>query len=445
MHFKARISSCSLFNLYFCKPDEKQVCERYDFTTTAEVSDGDEDHEVCRKENLILRKKSRKGKQIVYSSDNNSDSDGGNANSISDFPPPPKKFISATNDSSIHFTSMIPRTPLSRSRSPLREKPNSSNRPRNKQHNELVTMNKHFSSSSSKHILHRTAKESQDPECVRDRKQDQGRGPNLLSQRNKVYLERKRPQNTLDPTMDHYFRELQIFWHQYSLMQQEDHDQKPSLDHDQKQDLDRLPDQKEMTERDHDRRQAPGVRRESFAENTIPEKQHERSFGIENTVARSNSGFPISEAKFQRRVLQLLTEIRNSVAQVGKRCSPANSAVHIDQATSLEELIALESSLADKDTRDVLLSRIIDIGGLNVRENVRNVMHRLMNNEVMASMNMKGKGSKYAFGSTKVFQAVVECVVKNQKTSEAEVKQAVQQLLKYAPDRQGGGGRKDTA
>ena len=32
---------------------------------------------------------------------------------------------------------------------------------------------------------------------------------------------------------------------------------------------------------------------------------------------------------------------------------------------------------------------------------------RLMNNEVMASLNMKGKGSKYAFGSTKVFQVVV--------------------------------------
>jgi hypothetical protein len=30
-----------------------------------------------------------------------------------------------------------------------------------------------------------------------------------------------------------------------------------------------------------------------------------------------------------------------------------------------------------------------------------------MNNEVMVSMNMKGKGSKYAFGSTKVFQVVV--------------------------------------
>ncbi|CAB3977643.1 DNA polymerase [Paramuricea clavata] len=54
-----------------------------------------------------------------------------------------------------------------------------------------------------------------------------------------------------------------------------------------------------------------------------------------------------------------------------------------------------------------MLSRIVDVGGLNIRVNVHNVMHRLTNNEVMASMNMKGKGSKYAFGSTKVFQVVV--------------------------------------
>lgn len=59
--------------------------------------------------------------------------------------------------------------------------------------------------------------------------------------------------------------------------------------------------------------------------------------------------------------MQLLTEIRNTVAQVGKRCSPANSEMQIVQATSLDELKRLDASLADKDTRDDLVSIILNL------------------------------------------------------------------------------------
>jgi hypothetical protein len=71
---------------------------------------------------------------------------------------------------------------------------------------------------------------------------------------------------------------------------------KRSLDHDQKQGLHRVHNKKEVTKRGRDQTRGPQPKRQSLAEKRTPERQHEHTFGTENTVARSNSGFPISEA-----------------------------------------------------------------------------------------------------------------------------------------------------
>ncbi|CAB4026559.1 Hypothetical predicted protein [Paramuricea clavata] len=69
----------------------------------------------------------------------------------------------------------------------------------------------------------------------------------------------------------------------------------------------------------------------------------------------------------------------------------------------------------------------------------------LMNNEVMSGMNMNGNGGKVAFGKTTIFQLITEMALKNHKGTESEVVQICSRLLKYAPDRKGGGGRKENS
>ncbi|XP_057301407.1 uncharacterized protein LOC130635896 isoform X3 [Hydractinia symbiolongicarpus] len=70
--------------------------------------------------------------------------------------------------------------------------------------------------------------------------------------------------------------------------------------------------------------------------------------------------------------------------------------------------------------------------------------YRIMNNEVMSALNMKGKGKseKVGFARMNLYKAVVETVIKHQKNAtEGEVRACTASILKYAPDRCGGAGR----
>ena len=55
-------------------------------------------------------------------------------------------------------------------------------------------------------------------------------------------------------------------------------------------------------------------------------------------------------------MLRLLTEIKNSVAQVGRRCEPEDSQFHLQQASSLEEFRELEACLEEEEKEKLLVS-----------------------------------------------------------------------------------------
>lgn len=64
---------------------------------------------------------------------------------------------------------------------------------------------------------------------------------------------------------------------------------------------------------------------------------------------------------FQKMVLRLLTEICDSVQQVGKRSEPADSDFHLVQMTNMEEFSELEENLLDIEKKKILVSRFENI------------------------------------------------------------------------------------
>ncbi|CAB3978408.1 Hypothetical predicted protein [Paramuricea clavata] len=104
----------------------------------------------------------------------------------------------------------------------------------------------------------------------------------------------------------------------------------------------------------------------------------------------------------------------------------------------MEEFWEMEDDLRDEEKRKMVVCRISKIGGSSVKDNVRNVMSRLMNNELMSTLNMDGHGDKIALRPTALFQIITESVVNNFKSSESEVADCIKRYLKYAPDRKGG-------
>jgi hypothetical protein len=63
--------------------------------------------------------------------------------------------------------------------------------------------------------------------------------------------------------------------------------------------------------------------------------------------------------EFQQRVLHLLSEIKNTLAQVGKRCSPEESEFNIEQASDIDHFKELEASLEDDENQKLLVCIII--------------------------------------------------------------------------------------
>ena len=54
----------------------------------------------------------------------------------------------------------------------------------------------------------------------------------------------------------------------------------------------------------------------------------------------------------------MLTEIRDSLQQVGKRCEPDESDFHLQQATTIEDFEALEEGLNDEDNKRLLVRNL---------------------------------------------------------------------------------------
>ena len=62
--------------------------------------------------------------------------------------------------------------------------------------------------------------------------------------------------------------------------------------------------------------------------------------------------------EFQRRVLYLLTKIRDNIQQVSKKYEPPESDFHIEKADTLEQFNEIMDSLSDEDNRNLLVSKI---------------------------------------------------------------------------------------
>lgn len=113
------------------------------------------------------------------------------------------------------------------------------------------------------------------------------------------------------------------------------------------------------------------------------------------------------------------------------------------KATSFEELMVIEESLRSQEEMRKLTGALTRIGGNTNAENARRILNKLMTNEVMALFSLKGKKGKRAFEPLNLCTAVRGAVVKTMGCTDVAAEAAIAAGLKYAPDRQGGGGRRN--
>ncbi|KAK6318782.1 hypothetical protein J4Q44_G00099930 [Coregonus suidteri] len=169
-------------------------------------------------------------------------------------------------------------------------------------------------------------------------------------------------------------------------------------------------------------------------------------------LLNSTQSFPLPNDQFQEQVLGLLVDIRQSVWDLGGRVGVlehwggsrgSGTDFHFDVCGSYEDMANLEKVLEPPEVAAQMKQFLSRIGGNTLRENVTRVMERLMTNELMSTFNMKGrKGTKKSFLTHSLSKIIIDSImITHPYATESAVMHLMANVLKYAPDRRGGGGR----
>lgn len=143
----------------------------------------------------------------------------------------------------------------------------------------------------------------------------------------------------------------------------------------------------------------------------------------------------------------MLTEIRD-LLQNSQRTEAhlqlPGSEFNFSVVDTIDDLNSVERSLEDKDFRTKMKTMLMKVGGMDEADGVKKCMQRCLSNAMMARMNLRGNKGKAAFCKTILYAVIKECVLANfPRATESNIDLVIGKYLKYAPERAGGGGRKE--
>ncbi|XP_062590603.1 SRRM2 protein homolog rsr-2-like isoform X3 [Saccostrea cucullata] len=192
------------------------------------------------------------------------------------------------------------------------------------------------------------------------------------------------------------------------------------------------------------RRTAPSHQESSPENSDMEAETHLPQLQSPPTSSKRTGGYPMSTERFQRRVIQLLVEIRDNVRQghVGGRSVEDLGTFVVREYDTLEDFLLFDDSLMETELQSKMKALMRKVGGATVGDHVKNAMKKCLTNGLMAKMNMQGKKGKFAFVSTTLCKLIKESILQShQDATEAKVYEEMSRFLKYAPGRIGGGGR----
>ncbi|XP_052462919.1 serine/arginine repetitive matrix protein 2 isoform X39 [Carassius gibelio] len=152
--------------------------------------------------------------------------------------------------------------------------------------------------------------------------------------------------------------------------------------------------------------------------------------------------FPMTDKRFQKKVLTQLLEIKDELRRIGKIVEP-ETGFHMSTLGTEDEFEYLERQLESGNTRAAMVTQLCKIGGKNFKDSTRRMLDSVLKNSLMSTFNMKGGGplQKKSFQSTALFSVIRDAVMTSfPSATELEIKTAISNHFKQAPGRAGGGG-----
>ncbi|VDI16439.1 Hypothetical predicted protein [Mytilus galloprovincialis] len=153
--------------------------------------------------------------------------------------------------------------------------------------------------------------------------------------------------------------------------------------------------------------------------------------------------------EFQKKMVCLLLEMRTGVNELlGRQVDGTGAAavplpdVLTSKAETIEDFNNINDLLQNQQEQMRMIEHLKRIGGSTYKDNVQNILGRVMSNELMSKYNMKGNRGKLKFETTAMCKVIVESAKKMFPVTEHDILKVTAAYLNYAPDRIGGGGRK---
>ncbi|XP_077098081.1 uncharacterized protein LOC143749487 isoform X3 [Siphateles boraxobius] len=85
--------------------------------------------------------------------------------------------------------------------------------------------------------------------------------------------------------------------------------------------------------------------------------------------------FPMTDKRFQRKVLTQLIEIKEELRRIGKNVEP-DTVFHLSTLATEEEFQILERHLESENTRAAMVAKLCKIGGKNLKDSARRMLDR---------------------------------------------------------------------
>ncbi|XP_074661672.1 uncharacterized protein LOC141914288 [Tubulanus polymorphus] len=168
--------------------------------------------------------------------------------------------------------------------------------------------------------------------------------------------------------------------------------------------------------------QSPSMSSSKFREDSIEPSQ------------RSTDPFPLPDAKFQKKVLHNLMEIKDLICRRNRE-----TVEPIEQVDTIEELQEFEDKLEKESSeKEKLLGQLENIGGAHFADFIRRALQRLLTNKLMSHFNMHGTRGKFGFTLLKLYAILKESALKLFVGTEFNFDEVCATHLKNAPDRKGG-------
>ncbi|KAH3833155.1 hypothetical protein DPMN_106456 [Dreissena polymorpha] len=161
------------------------------------------------------------------------------------------------------------------------------------------------------------------------------------------------------------------------------------------------------------------------------------------------------EARFQKRVISMLSEMKSMLQEQarGQPITPGQEALESwtgGPCETVKEFGELENVLKSVEKRQQLGNTSAFchlLGGKTLRENVKRMMQKVMNVSLMSMFNLSGQTRpnlepKIGVKHTAVYTVIKASVIQSISHTEKDLEDVISKILKYAPDRKGGVGRR---